>query len=160
MGIAPISDGAELVGLLLKGWEIEKQFEGVSCDESNRYATCDKVRRLMPQLISESGEHLSLVESMIARVNTDCRKWDYAQHVSKFPFHLSWDAEMIREIARVERRAMDAYANILRRLKDSDSSAFLSPEDREFVLETLERLVHDENEHSILAASALEPQRH
>ena len=157
MGTAQISDGAELVGLLLKGWEIEKRFECVSLEESDRYATWSQLRQLMPRLISDSNEHLSLVESMVARVKTDRRKWDFPQRVSKFPFHLSWDEEMAKEIARVERRMMENYSDILVRLEASDSSAYLAPADREFVLEGLKRLVREEDVHYRLATSVLEP---
>jgi len=142
--------------MLLKGWEIEKQFESVSLAEVDRYATRPPLRKLMPQLISDSNGHQLLVESMIGKVRTDRRRWDFSHHISKYPFHMSWDAEMVKEIVRVERRMMEHYSEIYMRLNSSDSSVYLSLEDREYVLEGLKRLVRDEGMHYRLALTVSE----
>jgi len=155
MNPAAFLNGAELVDMLLAGWEIEKRFEGVSYGESERYASTARVKKIMPYLVGQSTEHEYLVKSMIQRVKTDRQKWDFPQRVSKFPFHLSWDEEMMKEILRVERKAMETYADILARLQVSDTKAFLDVADREFLVNGLKKLVMDEEEHARLAQSAI-----
>jgi hypothetical protein len=150
-----IRDGGELVDLLLRGWEIEKRFEGISYDESLRYAMWDKAKKVLPDLVYDSGRHLMLVESMIARVKTPHLNSGYSQHVSTFPFEKTWDAEMMREIRRVEKRAAETYSVVLERLRESDSSAYLNSRDREYLLATLEQLVREENSHFALADSII-----
>jgi len=68
---------------------------------------------------------------------------------------LKEESEVMRELARNEKLALDTYTNIRDSLKLSDSSAWLSPADREFILEQLHILMLAEAEHVRLATRCI-----
>ncbi len=133
--------------LLVKGWEIEKGFESVSESEVDRYATNPHVKSLMPRLMRDSARHEAMVRSMIDMVKTERPGWNYRNYISRFPFNMSWDLEMVRELARVEKRVREHYSDIYVRLVASDSSEYLGDVDRDYLLAALKVLVRDEGEH-------------
>jgi len=72
-----------------------------------------------------------------------------------FDFSLKEESEVMRELARNEKLALDTYTNIRDSLKLSDTSGWLSPSDREFILSQLHELMLAETEHVRLATRSI-----
>jgi hypothetical protein len=140
----------ELASLLRKALEIEEGFESMAQWEGYVQAKVDGFRNMMFMMISESEHHASMVTEMLERLGVT--KTDaYGLRQQVFDFSLKEESEVTREIAHTEKLALDLYSNIRDSVERSDTSNWLSEEDRRFILDNLAILITDETRHLYMA---------
>jgi hypothetical protein len=144
----------ELASLLKKALEIEKGFENMSQWEGYVQARTNAFRDTLFTMISESEHHATMVTDMLDRLNVP-KQDGLPLRVQLFDYSLREESEVMRELARNEKLAMDTYSNIRDSLKATDSSTWLSEEDRIFIMRYLQELILAEAEHVKLATKNL-----
>ena len=145
-----LRNSKELASLLKKALEIERGFENMAQWEGYVQAKSDVFRNTLFTMISESEHHASMVTEMLDRLSTTVTDTPNLRQ-QLFDYSLKEESEVMRELARNEKLALDTYTNIRESLKSSDTSAWLPPADREFMLEQLHELMLAESEHVRLA---------
>jgi hypothetical protein len=146
--LAAIALGDELVGFLRKALEIERGFETVAEWEGYVSVKQKEFRNVLFQLVSDSGEHVRTVESLLKMVRT---AYDYVGlplQPRVFNFRGKSEVEVMTEVSRIENIMFDMYSDIREALQDSDMAKLLIDEDdaTEFMT-ALENLIEDEARH-------------
>ncbi|QLH75501.1 MAG: hypothetical protein HPY73_08725 [Methanomassiliicoccales archaeon] len=137
---------AELAGILRKALEIEKGFENLAQWEAYVQAKNEGFRNMIFTMISESEHHATLVEEMLKRIGSG-RTDQYELRKQVFDFTSREEKEIIGELARTEKLALDTYINIKQGLLLSDVSSWIPESDRRFLIETLDILIEEEMKH-------------
>lgn len=143
-------DKNELASFLKKGLEIERGFESMAQWEGYVQAKSDEFRDMLFTMISESEHHASMVTEMLTRI--DVTKMDtYGLRQQVFDFSQKEESEVTRDIAKTEKLALDLYTNIRDSLESSDTSNWLSVEDKSYFIGNLNKLIADETRHLYMA---------
>jgi hypothetical protein len=143
----------ELSAFLRKGLEIERGFESMVQWEGYVQAKSDVFRSTLFTMISESEYHATLVESMLSRLGAAPTDQYNLRH-QVFDFSMREEQEVMREIAKSEKLALDTYMNILNSIPREETN-WLNEEDKLFMIDSLKRLVEDETRHCELASSCI-----
>lgn len=141
----------EVVNFLSKALEIEMGFESLAQWEAYVQAKNDSFRNMIFTMISESEHHASMVEEMIRRLGANPED-QYGLRKQIFDFSTREEQEMIYELAKTEKLALDTYTNIRSGLIAADITSWLPEEDREYIIERLDELIIDETRHVELAS--------
>jgi rubrerythrin len=148
-----IRNGDELAGLLRKAHEIESSFESVVQWEGYVNVADSEMRAVLFELISDSNEHRRIVESLLAMVRTGGDAGSLPLQPKTFNFKGRNDAEVMNEIAKVEKLMFDMYSDILSAVDVSDLKSLLSDvEDAESFVSHLNTLIEGEAKHMAIVA--------
>lgn len=142
-----IDSGGQLVSLLTKALEIETTYEEAGKKQGYFHAETDRMREIIQMMICDSKLHKTLVESMIQRTNVPGEKIPNASSLGTHILPAELNATTMLGIADLEKLAGDLYSHIRGAVEASDTSAYLTLEDRKYMLETLAKLVHAEKVH-------------
>lgn len=149
-----IDTGGQLVSLLTKALEIETTYEEAGMKQGYFHTETDRMREIIQMMIFDSKLHKTLVESMIQRTNVPGEKIPNASSLGTYMLPAELNAMTMLGIADMEKLAHDLYSHIRSAVEASDTSAYLTPEDRKYVLETLAKLIHAEKVHYDVAMSS------
>ena len=153
---AILKTAEELTGHLWRGLETESGFESLSRWEASFTMKNEGFNRLAKELVNDSKEHRQLVESLIPMVKTTTRARRVEIRPRTFDFSEMSDADIVDEIAAVEKLAKDLYTRIRDIARASDLDKFVDEKNIPQFLSNLERLINDELSHEskVLALGA------
>jgi len=140
----------ELINILRRALEIEKGFENLAQWEAYVQSKNDDFRNTIFTMISESEHHASMVEGMLKELGADLDgKYGLKQMV--FDFSGKDEKEILNELAKTEKLALDTYSNLKKTLVGTDTGTWLPQSSRGYIIDTLIQLILDEEHHCEIA---------
>ena len=146
--LTAIMRGDELAGFLHKALEIEKTFETVAEWEGYVSVKKKEFRNVLFQLVSDSSEHVRVVESLLKMVHAGNDNGGLPLQSRAFNFGGKNESEVMSEISRIENIMFDLYSDIREALQDSDIPKLLiDKENTAPFMTALDSLIADEARH-------------
>jgi len=153
--MSEIRSGNELVNLLIRANEIESAFENLSGWGAYVDVKGEEFRQILFSLVSESQRHKDILNSMISMIKTSQDSTVIPLTPVKLDFRNKHELEIMNEIGRYEKLALDLYSNIREALKKSDIKPLLHNEsDAKDFMSSLEKLISEEREHADLVSKS------
>lgn len=149
--MARFNSGDELASMLGKALQIELSFEQEAQWEG--YFEKDALRKVLMELILDSGRHADTVRGLIDRARVSSGHVPAPAHGRPFNFRNKNDLEMMMEMGRTERLMRDLYSDIRETVAASGPEVLKDGTDRDAFLADLDTLIEAEKRHSDLVSS-------
>ncbi len=144
---------AELVGLLREAVRIESGFEGLSNWMGYGDSRSERMREILFRIAEDSKGHRAAVEGMIGMMKPTAEDNMIGSLPPELDFAKKSAVDLIGDMPAAEMAAYELYEFIRKATENSDTSSYLSPEDRTHILNRLTRLAHDEKVHYDIASN-------
>jgi hypothetical protein len=145
--LVPITSGDELADILNKALQIEMEFESSSIWEGYIEIKTDEMRDLLFTLSSESHEHAQMLERMMKMVITESGRRSPPLQERRFNFANMEDAEIMRQLLKFDRLALDLYSGIRDSISEDGTGGIISDEGLEEFTSMIDHLIEDEKRH-------------
>lgn len=145
-----IKSGDEVADILNKVLQIEIGFESTSIWEGYIEMKTEEMRDLLFTLSSESHEHTRMIENMLEMINVESGMKSLPLQDRRFNFSNMKDQEILNELLKYDRLALDIYTGIKEAIKESGSSSIVKEGNQDEFFSILDRLIADERKHVAL----------
>ncbi|NYT11414.1 MAG: hypothetical protein GKC03_02545 [Methanomassiliicoccales archaeon] len=145
-----INSGDELADILNKALQIEMGFESTSIWEGYIEMKTTEMRDLLFTLSSESHEHTKLIEDILEMIKIESGRKSLPLQDRNFHFSNMKDQEILNELLKYDRLALDIYNGIKEAIEESGSSTLLKEGHQDEFFSILDHLISDEKKHVAL----------
>ncbi|HUV24528.1 MAG TPA: hypothetical protein VMW26_03770 [Methanomassiliicoccales archaeon] len=145
-----VKSGDELADILDKALQIETGFESTSIWEGYIEMKTTEMRDLLFTLSSESHEHTKMVERMLEMIKIESGRKSLPLQDRRFNFANMEEREILNQLLKYDKLALDLYIGIKESIRESGSSIFVNEGDQDEFFSLLDHIIVDERKHVAL----------